>query len=290
MIVKCQTVAFMRGEKSSRFFYCFIFRTLLPMSQYYNPRRTRNKFDPKSDKPFTVSRSKIDLFLECPKCFYLDRRLGVGRPPGYPFNLNSAVDTLFKKEFDVHRAKGTAHPLMQAYGIEAVPYEHPLMDTWRENFEGVRHVHKATNLEISGAVDDIWINPEKELIVVDYKSTAKDGQVNIDAPWQISYKRQMEVYQWLLRQNEFPVSNTGYFVYANGKTDAEAFDARLEFDVTVLPYTGKADWVEGTLADIKACLMSETIPDTGDDCDYCQYRFAAWDEEMPTKPEQPSLL
>ena len=47
--------------------------------------------------------------------------MGIGQPPGYPFSLNSAVDTLLKKEFDMHRAKGTAHPLMDAYGLDAVP-------------------------------------------------------------------------------------------------------------------------------------------------------------------------
>ncbi len=48
------------------------------MSDYYNPQRTRNLYDPASKEPFRLSRSKIDLFLECARCFYLDRRLGVG--------------------------------------------------------------------------------------------------------------------------------------------------------------------------------------------------------------------
>ena len=70
------------------------------MSKYYTGKRTRNLFDPTSKEPFRLSRSKIDLFISCPRCFYQDRRLGVAQPPGYPFNLNSAVDTLLKKEFD----------------------------------------------------------------------------------------------------------------------------------------------------------------------------------------------
>ncbi len=48
------------------------------MSKYYNSRRTRNLFDPQSEASFKLSRSKIDLFTECPRCFYVDRRLGVG--------------------------------------------------------------------------------------------------------------------------------------------------------------------------------------------------------------------
>ncbi len=241
------------------------------MSEYYKGKRTRNIFDPEDLKPFAISRSKIDLFLSCPRCFYLDRRLGVGRPPGFPFNLNSAVDTLLKKEFDVHRAKSEPHPLMELHGIAAIPFAHPDLDIWRENFKGVRFTHKPTNLTITGAVDDIWINENGELHIVDYKSTSKTSEVNLDAEWQIGYKRQMEVYQWLLRQNGFDVSDTGYFVYANGTTDRDGFNARLDFDMKVIPYTGDASWIEDTLVALKKCLMSAKIPKAGADCDYCTY-------------------
>lgn len=241
------------------------------MSEYYNPNRTRNLFDPTSQEPFKLSRSKLDLFLNCPRCFYLDRRLGVGRPPGFPFSLNSAVDTLLKKEFDLHRAQGSAHPLMKSYGVEAIPFNHIKMDEWRENFKGVQYYHEMTNLIITGAVDDIWINPQKELIVVDYKSTSKEGEVSLDAGWQIGYKRQMEIYQWLLRHNDFKVSDTGFFVYVNGRTDLAAFDGKLEFDVKLISYTGNDDWVEQTIFDAHACLLNNTIPAAGRNCDYCSY-------------------
>jgi hypothetical protein len=245
------------------------------MSQYYNPKRTRNLYNPKDKKPFKLSRSKIDLFLECPRCFYLDRRLGVARPPGFPFSLNSAVDFLLKKEFDIHRVKRTPHPLMKTYKIDAIPFDHQKINDWRENFKGVEFHHKKTNFLVTGAVDDIWINPQNELIVVDYKSTSKDGEVNLNADWQIGYKRQMEVYQWLLRKNKFKVSSTGYFVYCNGRTDTKAFDGKLEFDVSVIPYKGNASWIEPTLLDIHKCLQSKNLPQASKDCDYCAYRQEA---------------
>jgi len=245
------------------------------VSKYYNPQRTSNIYSPSDKEPFRVSRSKIDLFLECPKCFYLDRRLGVGRPPGYPFSLNSAVDTLLKKEFDLHRAKKTSHPLMESYGIDAVPFQHKDMEKWRDSLRGgVEHLHEPTNLLITGGIDDVWVNPDGEIIVVDYKATAKNGEINLDAEWQDSYKRQMEIYQWLFKQNGFKVSPTGYFVYANGKTDMEAFDGKLEFDVHVIPYTGDTSWIEPKLKEIKKVLDAEKKPNADKDCDYCRYRDA----------------
>lgn len=233
-----------------------------------------------------LSRSKLDLFVECPRCFYIDNKLGVARPKGFPFNLNSAVDHLLKKEFDIHRVAKTTHPLMKQYGVRAVPFAHSEMNTWRENFEGIQFVHKKSGLLISGAVDDVWINPEGELIVVDYKSTSKDEKVNLDAEWQDGYKRQMEVYQWLLRQKGFKVSNTGYFVYANGLRDRKAFDGKLEFEVTLIPYTGSDDWVEKTILEAKECLLKEELPQPGKYCDYCNYRKLAM--EVQAKFVKPS--
>lgn len=246
------------------------------MSEYYNPNRTRNLYDPNSTEPFKLSRSKIELFMKCPKCFYMDRRLGVGQPPGFPFALNSAVDTLLKKEFDIHRAKQTAHPLMKTYGLDMVPFDHEMMDEWRENFKGVQYHHEPTNFIMTGAVDDIWVNREGEIVVVDYKSTSKPSKVSLDAEWQDGYKRQMEMYQWLLRRLGHKVSSTGYFVYCNGKTDREAFDGKLDFDIDLIPYTGDDSWVEGTLHDIKKCLDGK-IPQSDPECDFCNYRKAFQD-------------
>ncbi|MFA4942522.1 MAG: PD-(D/E)XK nuclease family protein [Patescibacteria group bacterium] len=245
------------------------------MSIYYSANKTKNLFDPHSQTPFKLSRSKIDLFLNCPRCFYLDRRLGISQPPGFPFNLNTAVDTLLKKEFDIHRAQNSKHPLLASYGLDLIPFSHPAMNEWRTNFTGVRYHHQPTNLLIFGAVDDVWVDEKNILYVVDYKSTSKESEVNIDADWQIAYKRQMEVYQWLLRQNGFVVSDTGYFVYCNGKTDREAFDAKLEFDIKLIPYSGSDSWIEKTITQAKDCLLSDNIPNPGTDCDYCNYVASA---------------
>jgi CRISPR/Cas system-associated exonuclease Cas4 (RecB family) len=228
-------------------------------------------YDPKAEEAFRISRSKIDLFVECPRCFYLDRRLGVSRPQGFPFNLNSAVDLLLKKEFDIHRKQGTPHPLMESYNIDAIPFADERMEKWRENFTGVETFFEPANFVVFGAVDDIWIDKEKNLIVVDYKATSKDSEVNLDAEWQEGYKRQMEVYQWLLRHNDLKVSDTGYFVYCNGKRDREAFDGKLEFDIKIIPYTGSDKWIEKTLLIMKKCLDDERIPKASSNCEYCSY-------------------
>ncbi len=213
--------------------------------------------------------------MQCPRCFWLDTRLKITRPSSPPFNINKAIDELLKKEFDSYRAKKQAHPLMADNQIKAVPYSHSDLDKWRHNFTGVTTVHQPTNLHVFGAIDDVWVNDAGELIVVDYKATAKDKEVSIDSDWQISYKRQMEVYQWLLRANGFAVSDTGYFVYTNGRIDLDGFNDRVEFRTKVIPYTGNDTWVEPTLLKMKETMEGD-MPEIGTaamggPCEFCTY-------------------
>ncbi len=262
------------------------------MSQYYNPNRIRNKFDANSSDLFRMSRSKIDLFINCPRCFYLDRKLGVAQPPGYPFSLNSAVDKLLKKEFDIHRAKGETHPLIKKYGIDAVPLAHKKMDEWRDSLRaGITFQIEGTHVVVTGGVDDVWVKPNGEFIIVDYKATSKDAEVTLDADWQIGYKRQMEIYQWLFRKNGFTVSSTGYFVYCNGNTDKEAFDGKLEFDIKIIPYVGDDSWIEKTVRDAIDCLKGNVLPESGPDCDYCKYRNAVrmYENDLTDTTDDPVL-
>lgn len=213
--------------------------------------------------------------MQCPRCFWLDARLRIKRPDGPPFQINKAIDELLKKEFDSYRLKGEAHPIMTRFGVAAIPYAHDDLNKWRTNFTGVAALHEPTNLYIFGAVDDLWVNDAGELIVVDYKATAKQSDITLDADWQIAYKRQMEIYQWLLRRNGFAVNNTGYFVYANGRLDMDGFNDRVEFKTVIIPYTGNDAWVNKTLLKMKACLEGDMpavgTAAMGGECDFCNY-------------------
>jgi|TARA_B100001094_G_C18178190_1_gene799217 CRISPR/Cas system-associated exonuclease Cas4 (RecB family) len=235
-------------------------------------KRTRNIYNPKSEQPFKLSRSKVDNFVSCPRCFYIDRRLGVGHPPGFPFNINSAVDELLKKEFDQYREKGVPHPYMESIDRSLIPFKHEKLDMWRENFKGVQYHHKETNLIFTGAVDDLWIDTDSnEVVVVDYKATSKNSEVTIDADWQQGYRRQMDFYQWLLRKNKLDVSDIGYFVYCNGDKQRTAFENKVHFKVSVLEYRGEESWIESTIGEIKKLLNQHNIPDFTENCKYCTY-------------------
>ena len=246
------------------------------MAEYsYNPNRSA-EWNYGGAK-WKLSRSKIDFFFECPRCFYLDNVLGTKRPSFPSFNLNIAVDELFKKEFDVHRKDQTPHPIFDEYDLDAIPFEHEKMDEWRDPFVGITYTHKPTGLTISGGVDDIWINSDEKLIIADYKSTSKAERIEKlgDSPWEQQYTRQLGVYRWLLEKNGFAVNETGYLVYANASKDEPSFGNQLIFETTLVPVKTEIDWIEPTLEKIKVCLEQKDLPGIGEKCEFCQYREAS---------------
>src|SRR5579862_4338028 len=150
-----------------------------------------------TNKPMLqLSWSKLRTFLHCQRCFYKELVLNMRRPEidANAFSLNNSVDILWKNEFDKYRVQQRPHPLMIQHNIKAIPFEHKLLTKWR-NYKagGIRFIDQVNNIVLSGVIDDLWINQKRELILVDYKATARKGHVLLDDTnkWGISNRRQM---------------------------------------------------------------------------------------------------
>jgi hypothetical protein len=217
-----------------------------------------------------LSRSKIELFIDCPRCLYLDVARGIPRPSGPPFTLNNAVDTLMKAEFDRYRAAGEPHPLFATVGLDAVPFRHADLDRWRHNFTGVRWRDEVTGWTLFGAVDDLWQARSGMLMVADYKATAR-GEMPTARTLYASYRRQMDVYQFLVRRQGFEVSARGWFVYTNGDGRAGAFGDKLCFTTALVPYDGDDAWVLDVFRRAVALIGQPTAPPPAEGCEYCAY-------------------
>ncbi|MDC0220406.1 hypothetical protein OAL54_01575 [Gammaproteobacteria bacterium] len=233
-----------------------------------------------SEFPFELSRSTVEKFIKCPKCFYNEKFYGV-KPPSIPgFLLNSNTDTLLKKDFDQYRGR-KSHPIMLLAGLEhLVPFAHEDIENWEDslhfglNPNKFNTLHRETNILFGGGLDDVWQNQESgELHIVDYKSTAQMGKnpkpldESFIAPplnpkkidYKASYRRQMDMYQWIMRRKGFDVSSIGYFVYVDGQhldqmgmiDENDPTKAFMEFKTSIIPYQGDDSWVENTLFKIK---------------------------------------
>ncbi|MGA1201534.1 MAG: hypothetical protein ACO4BJ_00970 [Planctomycetota bacterium] len=262
--------------------------------------RHRGRYDASNPRPYELSRSRVESFIRCPACFWLDRAAGV-KFPGLPgFNLNTNTDTLLKRDFDACRGRGP-HPLMERHGLGHLrPFEHEDVGKWADSLhfgrtpEHFNTVHAPTNILFGGGLDDVWENPATgELHIVDYKSTAQLGRnpwrlderfiappKDPDKPdWKAGYRRQMDMYQWVMRRKGFAVSDTGYFVYVDGQhigidgmiDPADPSRAVMEFQAAILPYHGDDGWVESALFEVKRCLEEERCPEHGEGCEYGEF-------------------
>jgi len=245
---------------------------------------SRSLYNPLSDKPYKLSRSRIDNYINCPRCFYMHERKGIKAPSGPTLSLNNAVDNLYKNEFDIYRKEKKPHPIMIKNDIDCIPYEHENLEEWRNALtQGIKWHDKNTNLIIRGGIDDVWINKNNEIHIVDYKSTAKKNfKPNFDTGWMTCYRRQIEIYQWLFKKNGFKVSNIGYIIYANGKSDEKEFSCNLSFDEHLYALVCNTDWVDEIIQDIYKCLTSEKLPKTGggwngEGCEQCSYKKQLYD-------------
>ena len=218
-----------------------------------------------------ISRTKVDLFLECAYCFYLYRLKGISRPKSLPFSLNNAVDNLLKVEFDSYRKLQMVHPLVAKAGLSLVPFDSPLIDDWRTQNKGVRVPYK--NFEFFGLLDDVWQDTDGKLVVVDYKATAKKEPVTKLEPtgFHLNYRRQLEFYVWLLTKNGFEVSSTAWLYYCTGDNTLDAFNEKLSFRTNLISHQCDTTWIEPVLDQIIDILDGKMIPTPSSTCEHCSY-------------------
>ena len=256
--------------------------------------RHRGTFKPSRPEPYELSRGRVEDFIQCPACFWLDRVKGVKFPSIPGFNINSATDLLLKRDFNRYRERQLSHPFMIRNGLEhLVPFAHEDLERWVNALHfgaSLNHfntIHEETNILFGGGIDDVWRNVETgELHVVDYKSTSQGvmapkkepKEINLEGRWKQGYKRQIEMYQWILRRKGFQVNDVGYFVYVDGQhygidgmLDDTENQANMSFKATLLTYRGDDSWVADALQNIHTVLNQTHCPNHDPDCEHARF-------------------
>lgn len=219
-----------------------------------------------NNKPIQLSPNSLNLFFECPCCFWLDKRQGIKRPPPYPYALNIAIDTLLKQEFDGYRAKGELHPLLVANDIPAKLFPNQdLLNQWRSNFAGIRYHDPELDAILFGAVDDILEFADGKLAPLDYKSTGSKA-ANIYDRFQL----QMDTYTFLLEKNGFSTPRKGYLAFYI--VDKEnGFGGRLPFRKELHEIETNPSDIPGIFKEAVALLRRTTPPPHSLDCKFSQW-------------------
>lgn len=224
-----------------------------------------------------ISRSGLKLYLECPRCFWLDLHHKIKRPPGYPYTLSAAVDYLVKREFDKFRAEGTLPPVLALSGIDGLKNAHLYngdnVAEWRNNFKGIAYFDEDLNAILYGAIDDVLEFSDGSLAVVDYKSSGSKEITIYD-----DYQKQMDVYNYILQQKGYDTYPEAYFVfYQVIKEGEDGFKNALKFHEEVRAVKVNKEWVGPAFEKAVELARSDTPPSAAEalaksaHCDHCHY-------------------
>ena len=239
--------------------------------------RPTSIYQPGQKNEFKISRSKFSNFMDCQRCFYLDRVGGLQEPSMPGWSLNTTVDDLLKKEFDYYRARKEAHPIFKDYNLNFIPFEHADIDKWRNSLTGGISYHdKDTNLILHGGVDDVWFNLDtQELVVADYKAQstkiAVEKEYYLSSQYHQGYKMQMDIYVYILREMGFKVADISYFMVCNGEKSPDRFDAKMDFAITLVDYETNTNWIKEKILEMKSVLDSTDAPNRNPYCENCAY-------------------
>ena len=158
-----------------------------------------------------LSPSKLNLFLECPLCFWLNEH-GVHRPSG-PFpSLPGGMDRKLKIYFDKYRKKGQLPPELKGKVEEKFKLYDDMskMNLWRSNFKGISWTDEKGNI-LAGAIDDCLFDTKTEnFIIIDFKtyggSEIKDEKIEF-------YQNQMDCYALLFEKNNLKHPGFAYLIF-----------------------------------------------------------------------------
>jgi len=214
-------------------------------------------------KRIQLSPNSLNLYFECPRCFWLDKREGIRRPQPFPYALNAAVDVLLKEEFDSYRAKGEPHPLLVANNIPANLFpDQQLLNKWRSNFEGIRYYDAKLDATLFGAVDDVLQFTDGSLAPLDYKSTGSAVPKIYDR-----FQMQLDIYTFLLEKNGYTTKRKGCFAfYVVDKNNG--FVDRLPFKKEIHVIDTDPSYVQGVFEEAVKLLKSDIPPPHSQECQY----------------------
>lgn len=231
------------------------------------------------DGKIRLSPSTLNVFLECPKCFWLEHAKGIRRPRGIFPSLPGGMDLLIKKYFDKHRALGKLPPELEGKmdGIELFP-DGELLNKWRSWRTALACEDQETGAVLSGMLDDLGVKKagkgelfdKTEYAPLDYKTRGFDVKEGGES----FYKNQLNCYGLLLRENGMRPAECAYLIYYIPKEVAEKGMTR--FDVVPKKVEINPDEALKVFRDAVA-LIKSPMPVIHSECEYC-----AWGNDFLT--------
>ncbi|GIW62693.1 MAG: hypothetical protein KatS3mg090_0519 [Patescibacteria group bacterium] len=162
------------------------------------------------NKTIFLSPSKLNLYQDCPYCFYLAMIYKKRRPEQPASTLPRGLDNLIKKYFDFYRSIKQLPPEIDKQIKGKLLEDQNLINEWRKTtaFSEPRVYLKELNTVIFGGLDECIIEDDK-YIPADYKTRGYDLKEDSTS----YYQTQMDCYNYLLYENGYQTANLAYLIY-----------------------------------------------------------------------------
>lgn len=218
---------------------------------------------------YKLSPSRMNLFFECERCFWLQVNRKVKRPSG-PFpSLPSGVDQKVKNHFDRFRDREESPPELEDLEL-----------TLQEDSEFLRKARSwrtepklrlnDLNAILRGGVDDLLEDEDGNIVVMDYKTRGYPPKQDNGAP--DYYRRQVNLYNLILRENGYRTANYGLILYFYPEKFTEDGDFLFHTEIRKVEIDiGKA---RKMVEDAVETLEGE-IPEHSENCDFCEWNAAS---------------
>lgn len=214
-------------------------------------------------KKIKLSPSKLSLFFDCKRCFWIDKIKGIRRPTGIFPSLPNGMDMILKKHFDVYRSAGTLPPEIDGKMNGSLFNDMEKLNVWRNNRRGIQHVDESGAI-LMGALDDLFVTEDGFHVPVDFKTRGfplKDDTSSY-------YQHQMDAYCFLLEKNGVKTADFAYLIFyypvetnGNGKFSFKCDIVKLE--------TNKKDAESHFKSAIETLQGPE--PEPNQDCPWCNW-------------------
>lgn len=216
-----------------------------------------------------LSPSRINLFMECKRCFWLRVNEGVERPSG-PFpSLPGGMDSKIKDHFDRFRQSGDLPPELRDE-IDAHPVQdEEFLSRCRKWQTDPHYRDEDLDVMVRGGVDDLLRAPDDSIIVLDYKTRGYPPKGENGAPEY--YERQVNLYNLILRSNGYSTKDYGLLLYYYPDEVLENGDFLFNNELRKVPVD--IDAAKELVHDAVDTLQG-SIPDHNHDCDYCDWNAA----------------
>jgi CRISPR/Cas system-associated exonuclease Cas4 (RecB family) len=216
---------------------------------------------------YKLSPSRINLFFECKRCFWLRVNEGVKRPSG-PFpSLPGGMDTEIKKHFDRFRERDEVPPELEEADIEAEPLDDQEFLEKARSWQTEPKWHDPqTGAVLRGGVDDLLESRNGNIIVMDYKTRGYPPKEENGAPEY--YERQVNLYNLILRENGHRTEDFGLILYYYPDRILDSGDVVFHRELREIPVDiNRARETVREAVDV----LEGPMPEHSDDCDFCEW-------------------